>query len=329
MGVLAMLAAAVACSPASSLAATEVQKPSTEVFILLGKNRGYEVGIWMPNPRIAVLQVTRFVAEEPFSIAHSSYGVRVPSDSLRRGVVRFRFPSMGAASLRFEPNKRRVHRQRKGCRGKQAMTESGWFRGTVSLEGEGGYFKLETRSARGAVVRSFRLRCEKGAAFQQDTRPLRGYVAPTLGFSYSPGKGTVSLLNARASGGGRSILLRAAHYEGAPPGAEVQVGALEWQDGIPVGRSAFVDGGFAGTLTTSLPGVQPASATLAPPAPFSGQGSFLEGASPASNSWSGTLGVSFPGLDLPLTGTEFETSLCVVSPLKVPAGCDFIRRRSS
>jgi len=96
---------------------------------------------------------------------------------------------------------------------------------------------------------------------------------------------------------------------------------------MPVGRSAYVEDDFPGTLTTSMPGAHPAFATLTPPAPFFGEGNFLEGAAPESSSWIGTLGVSFPGLDLPLTGQQFETSLCIVSPLKVPAGCDFRKRK--
>lgn len=327
IGMLAALIAAAGGSPASSLAATEVQRPNTGALVYLGESRGHELALSMPNPRVAVLHVGKRGEERSSFYAQSSYGVRVPSDSLKRGLIRLRFPSMGQVSLRFEPSgKRRVHRLREHCRGKRAVTEIGRFRGTVSLEGEGGYFRKEARSGKGLLRRSFRLECRRGAAEQVDSgESLWQYVAPTLGFIYSPGRGTVALLYARANEEGRSILLRAAHYEGGPPGAEVQVVALEWLAGMAVGRSAYLESDVPGTLTTSLPGVHPAFATLAPPAPFYGEGNFLEGSSPDSHSWSGTLGVSFPGLDLPLTGAEFKTSLCVVSPLKAPAGCDFIR----
>jgi hypothetical protein len=331
IGVLVVLVAAATGSPARSIAATEVQRPNTEAIVTLGESRGYEVGISMPNPRVAVLYVTRFGDPGSFSLAQSSYGIRVPSDSLKRGLIRLRFPSMGKVSLRFEPSGRpRMHGLRKDCRGKRGVTEYGRFRGTVSLEGEAGYFKMETRVARGALRRSFRLQCRKGTAEQADPGgPLWQYVAPFYGFGYSSGRGSVALLYALASEGGRSTLVRAAHYEGSPPGAEIQVVALERLAGMPVGRTAYVDSDVPGTLTTTMPGVHPASAALAPPAPFYGEASYLEGSSPVSHNWTGTLGVAFPGLNLPLTGEEFKTNLCVVSPLKVPAGCDFIKRKSS
>jgi hypothetical protein len=330
-GVLAVLVAAAAGSPASSIAAGEVRKPNTEAIVLLGESRGYEVALSMPTPRVAVLHVAKFREEAPFAYAQSSYGIRVPSDALERGVIRLRFPSMGRVALRFEPSgKRRAHRLRDDCRGKRDFTDYGRFRGTVSLEGEGGSFKLETRSAEGALRRSFRLECSrKGEAEQVDpSASLWQFVMPPYGFRYSSGKGTIALLSGMAEERGRTILFRAAHHEGAPPGAEVQVMALEWVAGMPTGRLAFVESSVPGTLTTSMPGVHPASATLAPPAPFHGEESYLEGSSPDSHTWTGNLGVSFPGLDLPLTGAQFKTSLCVVSPLKVPAGCDFIKRKS-
>jgi hypothetical protein len=326
VGVLALFAAVPA---AAAAAAAEVQKPNTEAIIPLGESRGYEISLWMPNPRVAVLQVGKD-EQESLTYAQSSYGVRVPSDSLKRGLIRLRFPTLGRVSLRFEPRgKRRMPPLRKDCRGKRGVTEAGWFRGTVSLEGEGGSFKSEVRSVRGYLQRSFRLECSKRGEVEpvDPSAPLWEYVNPGLSIPYRPERGSISLLHAAANEGGRSVLVRAAHYEGSQPGAEVQVIALERLAGMPVGRSAYVEDDFPGTLTTSMPGDHPAFATLTPPAPFFGEGNFLEGAAPASNSWSGTLGVSFPGLDLPLTGGQFKTSLCVVSPLKVPAGCDFTKRK--
>lgn len=80
-----------------------------------------------------------------------------------------------------------------------------------------------------------------------------------------------------------------------------------------------------GTLLTNLPGVHPATATLAPPAPFFGEGAYLEEGPAGSPSWVGTLGVNLPGFKLPLTGPEFHVRLCVLSALKVRDGCDFFK----
>jgi hypothetical protein len=94
---------------------------------------------------------------------------------------------------------------------------------------------------------------------------------------------------------------------------------------MAIAHSAVVSG-KEGTLLTSLPGEHPASATLSPPAPFHGQAEFLEN-STDSHSWTGSLGISFPGFDIPLTGHGYYTSLCVISPLKFPQGCDFIKQK--
>ena len=324
---LALVGSPAVTSVARAAGETEVQPPNTEVFISFGEKHGYEVSIFMPNPRVVVLYAFK-VGEKPSPLYYmqSAYAVRAPVGALERGVIRAPFPSLGSVSLRFDPSgERRVHRAQNDCRGRRRVTESGTFRGSVSFEGEGGYLNLDARSGSGVLERSFRLVCGKGEAKQMDVgAPLWEYAVPVLGFSYSPGRGTVALLNGLAREGCRSIGIRAAHYEGEPPGAEVQLGVLEQRPGMAIGRFAYVQGGFPGTLTTSSPGVHPASATLAPPAPFHGEASYFEN-SATSHSWTGTLGVSLPGLDLSLVGEQFKTSLCVVSPLKTPAGCDFTK----
>jgi hypothetical protein len=261
--------------------------------------------------------------DESLTSVTSRYVVHVKG-TLARGGVRARFGSLGSLSLRFRPNGRvREHHMQRGCKGPPPVTEYGTFVGHVSFDGEGDYLHASFGRGRGEVDRSFRLRCSKGRALDLDPKSLREYATPTFSFLFSPGEGTLALLYAVAREHGRNIGIRAAHQEGSPAGAEVQAGTLESRGRMAIGRSAYVEG-FPGTLLTSLPGVHPATATLAPPAPFFGEAGYLE-ESATSHGWSGTLGVDFPGLTLPLTGPGFYTSLCVVSPLKVPDGCDFIK----
>jgi hypothetical protein len=318
---------AIAATPQGG-AASEVQPPTTQASIYLGESRGYEISIRMPSPKVALLYAFKAEGEEDSlnAYAQSAYAVRLPTDALKRGLIRASFPSLGKVALRFEPSgERRVHRAQNNCRGKRRVTEYGRFRGTISLEGENGYFRVRARARKGLLERSFRLICRKGHA-QQDDRgaSLWDYVWSGFEFSYSPGRGAVALLYAVAEEAGQSIGLRAARYEGRSPGAEVQLGVLERRAKMAIGRSVFVESDVPGILTTSTPRAHPASAVLTPPPPFYGEGNFFENSS-ASHSWSGTLGVALPGLDLPLTGEEFKTSLCVVSLQKAPAGCDFIK----
>jgi len=303
----------------------EVQRANTESFIYLGKADGYELAISVPNRRVAVLFVVRSRESDPNpSYSYSAYAVHARA-SLDHGSLRAKFGSLGSVSLRFQGRgKRRLGKERKGCEGRRPLTELGSYRGRVSLTGEGRYFHLTSTQAKGYRERSFRLRCKPGRAQEPgQVAPLRTYVYSHpwqfVDFDYP----AISLLVAYGRFDGRLLWLRAVHLAGDPPGAEVAVGTLEARDGMSIGRTGFVAGG-AGTLSTSLPGVHPATATLTPPAPFHGAGEFFESSS-VSHSWTGTLSIALPGLDLPLTGPEMLTSLCVLSPLKTPNGCDFNR----
>ena len=211
-----------------------------------------------------------------------------------------------------------------GVAGKQQLTEYGTFRGSVSLEGEGGYFDLSSRSGDGSLTRAPRAVCRSEADQDEDVDPRWAYVVPGFGFFYSPGDGSTALLWAAARTPHRTITMRVAHREAAPAGAEVDVQVLELRHGIAIGRSAWVQSNVAGDFDLQpagrAPGVRHSETVPAVPGRRELLGELLD-----LPSWTGDLTISLPGMDVPLTGPEFETSLCVVSPLKVPAGCDFIR----
>lgn len=302
----------------------EVQRAATVGLLVLGKKDGYQIGLEMPNDRVALFYVGGFKLKDG-SIAGSDSVYAVHNQgSLADGVIRARLGSLGRVYLRFQPNGRiRKHHLERGCKGRPPITEYGKFVGHVSFDGEGGYLHASFARGTGEVTHAFRLVCKKGRAYDLRPKSLREYATPGFATVVSLGQGNISLLNAAARSHGRHIWLRAAHREGDLPGAEVWLGTVESRGGMAIGRGAYVNG-FPGTLSTSLPGVHPATATLAPPAPFFGEANYLE-KSATSHSWTGTLGVNLPGLTLPLTGPGFSTSLCVVSPLKVPFGCDFIK----
>lgn len=303
----------------------EVQQANTSGLVTLRERHGYSIGLYMPSAGVAMFFVDKFEqGDNTFTDAHSEYVVHNRS-SLARGVIRARLGSLGRVSLRFRPNGHVRKHKTPFCRGPAPFTEYGTFVGGVRFDGENDYLHVSFSRGKGEITRSFRLRCKKGWASDLSPESLREYAAPGLSFDFSPGRGTISLLYAAARDHGRSIGIRAAHQEGSPSGAEVQLGTVESRGGMAIGRAAFLEG-VPGTLLTSLPGVHPATATLAPPAPFFGEANYLEN-SATSHSWTGTLGVELPGLTLPLAGPGFYTSLCVVSPLKTPDGCDFIKQK--
>lgn len=300
----------------------ETQRPNTGGLVYLGKAGGYEIAISNPDPHVAFLYVDRFRrGESNGTYAQAAYAVR-PSSSLASGVLRARFGTIGRVALRFQPGgKVKVGRRAKHCRGSRPQTEFGVYRGSVSLRGEGGYFHLRTRAAAGTRNRTFRLSCAHGQAHQVQSKALYEYVFPSEGFITTNGAGNIAQLRAVSEAGGRYVSVRASHFQGSGPGAEVRASTLEQQPGMAIGRTVEVNG-EAGTLLTSLPGEHPATAMLAPPAPFHGKAEYAEN-SATSHRWTGTLAVSLPGLDVPLTGASFATSLCVLSPFKARLPCDF------
>jgi hypothetical protein len=314
--VLAMLAGADA-APGSQRPQREIQQPTMRGFAYLGKADGYEIGLTSPSSHVAILWVFRLNSGEDRASSYTQtlYAVR-PQKSLGTGVLRARFGSIGRVDLHFRPGRKtKVGHTAKHCRGRLPQTEFGEYRGTVSLRGEDGYFQIHARRAIGTRSRTFRLSCARGQAVKDKARALYEYVVPDQGFTVTSAGGSIALILAVSRHDGRFVYLRAAHMQSAAPGAEVQAGAVERQPGMAIGHGAWAEGG-EGTLQTSLPDVHPATARLAPPAPFHGEADLVVNSS-TSHSWTGSLGVNFPGLDLPLTGRSYGTS-----PFKTPLPCD-------
>lgn len=300
----------------------EVRRPGTSGFLYLGKEKGYELALSMPSDRVVV-----FIAVRPekrkdglFSVVYHLYAVH-NRGPLGRGVVRARFGSLGRVSLRFRPSGRvRRHNPPWKCEGGPSITEYGKFVGYLHFRGEGDYFHVSSAKGAAKITRAPRLECEKGRAPKPSPRSLRKHVAIPPLFSDQE---SIALLYASARRHGRYVGITTTHQGGSPPGADVQLQIIEARKGMAIGHGAFLAAG-QGTLLTSLPGVHPATATLAPPTPFYGEAAYSE----ESGAWTGTLGVRLAGLKLPLTGPGFHAHLCVANPLKDANGCKFFKAES-
>lgn len=291
-----------------------MQPATASALISLPKSRGYYLGLVILNERVAGFYVDR---EFDDGYADTAYLVnRRRSDPSR---LSFSLGSLGHVSLRFVPSgRRRVHQREKGCRGRPAVTIEGEFRGRVRFRGEGGYVRVFATRAKGEIERSFRLVCRAGRASQQYSgRSLREYWP--LPAEHGELGVSTSLL-ALADAGGRTIELQAKRLFESD-GAEIIAATEEWIGPMLVGHAAFANFDDADGFTATEPGQHPSAATIRPPAPFHGEASFYE-TSQSSHSWTGSLTVSFPGLELPLMGPEFATSLCALDLSKSPYGCD-------
>jgi hypothetical protein len=299
-------------------AGTEIQDPSAAALLEVGGDSGYRAAVVFPTPRIAVL----YVARGGRRISRSATYVVRTRNRIDGDVLRADFGAIGRLAVRFVAHRVRRAGGQRGCTGPRPIIEAGRFRGRVALRGEDGYFQLRASSGPAFRERGFRLVCRRGRASNLPPGlTLRDFIVPNFRISIPFAGGSVAQLRAAAKVDGRGISLVASHEGGAPAGAEVEVSTVESGAGIAIGRNLSLAGG-AGTLTTSLPGAHPAHATLAPPAPFRGAAEFLA-SSPSSHRWRGPLRVTLPGLTLALTGPRFHTSVCVLSPLKSPGGCDY------
>ncbi len=297
----------------------EVQRANTAGFLRLGKARGYRNFLYMPNKRVVLFYAIRIqrLKDDAFGLTYSIYATR-NRGNLEHGVVRARFGSMGRASLRFRPSGRvREDDPQAGCEGGAETVEFGSFAGRLSFRGEGNYFHVSSPRGKAYLARSPRLRCRKGQAAELQPRSLRKYVAPTPLFHDDD---SIALLYASTRSHGRYVGITAMHPEGSPPGADVELGIVDSRQGMAIGHSVYLEGP-AETLLTSPPGVHPATATLAPPAPFYGKATYSEEA----GAWTGTLGVRLAGLRLPLTAPGYRVHLCVVNPLRDKDGCEFFK----
>jgi hypothetical protein len=192
---------------------------------------------------------------------------------------------LGEISVAFQPNghSRTV---RPKCADRPASFAGGSYVGTIDFHGEEGYTTAEAAAARGDL--GFLI---DGLCLGAGSRSSTGAFLPGAQLTVSKG--------GRRLGTRMQIIKnhpkKRAHYE---------VQLSEKQDGISIAR-------FAGTVAPGRtfeydPHVQ--TATVRPPAPFSGVAHFHR--DEAANRWTGNLTVDLPGKsDAVLTGPGFRAGL--------------------
>jgi hypothetical protein len=301
----------------------EFRPAHSRAFILLGTHGGYELGLAFEEPDFAILYAGHFDPETQSGVS-TAYGAHFQG-SLSSARIRARFGSLGSVALHFVPDgKARSRPLGKNCEGRRQREEDGHFVGHIDLRGEGGYFQIATRRVGGYVNRTYRLRCrvKHAAPAAPPISLLEELALASPGIFFEGGdRGSTAMLGARERQGHREVYLTARHAGRGRPGAEVTAFVVENQAKMPVLRSAFALESPAGTLLTSLPGEHPATATLKPGVPFTGEATY-EANSELVHSWTGDLAVQFPGLLQPLAGPEFFSTLCVASLLRSRYGCD-------
>lgn len=202
---------------------------------------------------------------------------------------------LGRISVTFQPSgETRVSRvnlkgKSKKCVGAERIVRHlGTFTGTIEFRGESGYTTVDLPSAEGTVGTSLFRNCttkvnRRGAsASTRSSSQSTTYLTATnrecffvaFAESNSPAVGFLASISESVSQ--KVILLRLAQAVAA--------------------KRRFV---FNDALS---------SATLTPPAPFSGSGQFRR-VRGGPSTWTGSLSVAFPGKTVPLTGPPFHASI--------------------
>lgn len=209
--------------------------------------------------------------------------------------IEARFPGIGRISVRFEPQgrPRRDPPFFSRCKGGRTVKQRGYFEGTIRFRGERGYTAVKATRAPGEVATTEKEICKRsvfddGPDVEADRNEL---------WAYSRSKG-------RAVGFSASMW-------GSPESPLTTFGAsvVESRRGMEIFRHTFASGKES-QLTVGDSRPHPLSATVTPPAPFHGSAEFQR-TTEGARSWTGSLSVHFPGLDLvALTGPSFDARLC-------------------
>lgn len=188
--------------------------------------------------------------------------------------IKATFKGLGKVKAKFKPKgKPETSGPPKGCTGPDSVSQEGTWTGKISFKGENGYTKVSTKKAPGSVTETI------------GNKPFDCGGGGGGGGTPQP-KDCVHLsLTSHSFGFGASKI------EGKSP--TFNVNTQETKDGMTISRFASAEGGTFTADTTAQ------TATLAPPSPFSGSGTF------ANDTLSGNLSVTLPGKTVSLSGEGF------------------------
>jgi hypothetical protein len=283
----------------AAVAASSAAAASEEVGIYLTGPPGHRYQNTLQLkllPRQGAAVVTTLTAGTDFENGGGvAYATRTRK-ALRAGRVDVHFPGLGRIVGRVvgdgEP---RSSRSRTGCAATE-VTESGHFVGHLVFRGAGGYRTWRARRAESVTKRN--TSCGEGAP----PKTLFGYLGETGTPALEGGSSLVSVLGSGYENGKRSVqFIAEIHGRGPEEAAGFTVFDHEWLAGHRIAANRWMSrrGVPLGDHFEIAPGARkPPSATLRPPAPFSGEATY----SRQGHKLTGGLSVQLLGLKLRLAG---------------------------
>jgi hypothetical protein len=309
--VMSALVLAGVAPPSAAAAKTEVRPAEETLTVILQHKRPGSLSYVGEGTHVLYLEVyplrgiavartesNNYEIENNESVAYAEQIPKGPFD----GYLDLHFEGLGRFVGEFVPRETSLERKVKGCDGRRRVSQAGELEGSIEFHG-GGFRKWTAPRALSFLNRSPRLHCRPGAA-KRERKPkdLFGYVGGAPG-SFS---GWRYSLRARLRRSNRLTELAVFGYEREPPAVNFDAATFEWLPGaIAVGR--FVNRSVRGgaLLEVSHGGYHPDHATLRPPRPFSGVGTYTR----ATHRLTGTFSIGFPGLKLRVGGADTVTNL--------------------
>lgn len=209
------------------------------------------------------------------------------------GRIEAKFGSLGRVSLRFLPKTRpRLLPEPAGnCNGEGELVQPGTFVGTFEFKGEQDYTTAHATRIRGEIRRKMKETCKN-----------------TGGEEGGPSSIHWTLLHAAAADGETSVVAFATESASRPAldSSVFTASLVELQQrGMSIFRSIESDASLDAFNVVKSHG-KVVSATIEPPAPFSGSATYLSSPGSRSESWMGSLAGDFPGVGtVSLAGPEF------------------------
>ncbi len=272
------------------------QRSASESRFVLETRQGYEVVVIAVHG-VVVLEVARTRSDASTSLRQGrAVTAYVAHGTVTPGRIEATFGRLGRVAVRFHPSGRVVGpRPGHHCKGAGRFTRRfGVFAGTVRFTGEDRYVAVRAHRAKGLVRSPNRRGCATRnfhAHAKRFSRPAGHWPKFTPTILAAFWRQVVSSTDFFAFQIGKKTLYLAVTEESKGSMAEVRYAVVIAPSETFVSDDALT------------------SATVRPPAPFHGRGSYAA-APDGTKSWTGPLSVSLPGTPrFPLTGTQFEDML--------------------
>jgi hypothetical protein len=268
-------------------------RPESESRFALKTRQGYEVDVIALGDTV-VLEVAKPRSDASTSLRHGrALTAYVAHGTVTPSRIEATFGRLGTVAVRFHPSGR-VVRSLHRCKSPGLTRRFGVFTGTVRFTGEAHYVAVHAHRAEGLVSSPSRRRCA-GRSFHTHAEQMSRQVGrlpkltPTILAAFW--RHVVSSTDFFSFQVGKKTLYLAVSEESMGSMAEVRYAEV-----IAPSKTFVSDDALT-------------AATVEPPAPFHGKGSYAA-APDGTKSWTGPLSVSFPGeARFPLTGTQFKDLL--------------------